>query len=165
MENEAPVHGVAPVAAKRQSMAAHARKCLHINKDQLALETYSHAYNPYPTALSNTPSGSTNTISEETDTPFPFKPPSTRWGSDGPRHTLPSSKERVWAPTLQQEFAQDLCRLFVMCNIAWNVANNVELHLFFAKWVPGAVVPERRALSQTCLPKLAKDGCHIHDDS
>jgi len=44
-----------------------------------------------------------------------------------------------------------------MCNIAWNVASNVELHLFFAKWIPGAVIPERRSLSHTTLPRLAQD--------
>ncbi|KAJ7640524.1 hypothetical protein B0H17DRAFT_1149012 [Mycena rosella] len=50
-------------------------------------------------------------------------------------------------PTPQDEFAEDLCKLFVACNVAWNSAANPQLLLFFTKYVPEAKIPDRRVLS------------------
>lgn len=44
-----------------------------------------------------------------------------------------------------------MLNLFTVCNIPFNVADNIELELFCAKWIPGSNVPERRALSGTYL--------------
>ncbi|KAI9066355.1 hypothetical protein FKP32DRAFT_1601906 [Trametes sanguinea] len=43
-----------------------------------------------------------------------------------------------WDDARQKDFAADLCRLFVMCNIPWNAADNTQMELFFEKWLPGA---------------------------
>ncbi|KAJ7729989.1 hypothetical protein B0H16DRAFT_1330093 [Mycena metata] len=60
----------------------------------------------------------------------------------------------MWNPPKQQEFAEDLCKLFVACNVAWNSANNPELLLFFSKYVPEAKIPDRRVLSGRVLDTL-----------
>ncbi|KAJ7016163.1 ribonuclease H-like domain-containing protein [Mycena alexandri] len=65
-----------------------------------------------------------------------------------------SSSQMMWDPSKQQEFAEDLCKLFIACNVAWNSANNPELHLFFTKYLPGAKIPDRRVLSGRVLDTL-----------
>ncbi|KAJ7637806.1 ribonuclease H-like domain-containing protein [Mycena rosella] len=57
----------------------------------------------------------------------------------------------------QQEFAQDLCKLFVACNISWNSALNAQLNLFFSKYVPEAKIPDRQVLSGHVLDLLAAE--------
>ncbi|KAI0670527.1 hypothetical protein C8Q78DRAFT_1036700, partial [Trametes maxima] len=57
----------------------------------------------------------------------------------------------LWDSACQQRFAKDLCNLFISCGIAWNVADNPEFCLFFGKWLPYAVIPDRRSLSGTYL--------------
>ncbi|KAJ7758153.1 ribonuclease H-like domain-containing protein [Mycena maculata] len=61
----------------------------------------------------------------------------------------------MWEPPKQEEFAQDLCKLFVACNISWNSAANPQLNLFFSKYVPEAKIPDRRVLSGRVLDSLA----------
>lgn len=60
----------------------------------------------------------------------------------------------MWDPPKQQEFAEDLCKLFIACNVSWNSANNPELLLFFSKYVPEAKIPDRRVLSGQVLDTL-----------
>lgn len=47
----------------------------------------------------------------------------------------------------QQEFAADMCKLFVSCMISWNTARNPQMHLFISKWIPGSTVPDCGMLS------------------
>jgi hypothetical protein len=61
----------------------------------------------------------------------------------------------MWDQPAQEEFAQDLCKLFVACNISWNSASNPQLNLFFSKYVPEAKIPDRRVLSGRVLDSLA----------
>jgi len=56
-----------------------------------------------------------------------------------------------WTSTMQSEFGEDLCKLFVAIRAPWNSANNPQAHIFFQKWIPGAVVPDRRTLSGPIL--------------
>ena len=58
---------------------------------------------------------------------------------------------RTWDQARQDDFAANLCNLFVACNFSFNAAENPQTHLFFAKWIPGAKVPDRRKLSGPCL--------------
>ncbi|KAL6302503.1 ribonuclease H-like domain-containing protein [Sparassis latifolia] len=68
--------------------------------------------------------------------------------------TLPSdSSAQPWPAERQQNFAQDLCKLFISCGMAWNMADNAEMQLFMRKWVPGAKVPDRRSLSGVYLDR------------
>jgi hypothetical protein len=56
-----------------------------------------------------------------------------------------------WAVGRQQEFNEDLLKLFVSCGFAWNAASNPQLGLFIEKYIPGARVPDRRALAGQIL--------------
>ncbi|KAJ7271620.1 ribonuclease H-like domain-containing protein [Mycena rebaudengoi] len=60
----------------------------------------------------------------------------------------------MWDPIQQEEFAQDLCKLFIACNVAWNSAANPQLLLFFSKYIPEAKIPDRRVLSGRVLDAL-----------
>ncbi|KII89273.1 hypothetical protein PLICRDRAFT_175485 [Plicaturopsis crispa FD-325 SS-3] len=62
-----------------------------------------------------------------------------------------NSTPTKWSPNHQTEFDQDLCNVFVACGIPWNAAANPQLKLFTQKWIPGAKVPDRRALSGKVL--------------
>jgi hypothetical protein len=63
--------------------------------------------------------------------------------------------ERVWNPSLQQEFGEDFCRLLIATSSSWNTANNPQTRLFVEKWIPGAIVPDRRTLSGPILDREA----------
>lgn len=62
---------------------------------------------------------------------------------------------RVWNPHLQQEFGEDFCKFLIATRSAWNFASNPQVHLFFDKWIPGAIVPDRRTLSGPILDREA----------
>ena len=53
------------------------------------------------------------------------------------------------------EFASDLCRVFVACNIPFYAAENMEFHLFFSKWCPHADIPDRCKISGPILDDAA----------
>ncbi|KAI0040417.1 hypothetical protein FA95DRAFT_1459517, partial [Auriscalpium vulgare] len=61
-----------------------------------------------------------------------------------------------WTPDLQTRFGDDLCKVFISCGMAWNAANDAELRLFMAKWVPGAQVPDRQVLSGVTLNRAVE---------
>ena len=63
--------------------------------------------------------------------------------------------ERVWNPSLQQDFGEDFCRLLIATRSSWNTANNPQMRLFVEKWIPGAIVPDRRTLSGPILDREA----------
>jgi hypothetical protein len=48
-----------------------------------------------------------------------------------------------------------MCKLLIAIRAPWNAANNPQTHLFFQKWIPGAVVPDRRTLSGPILDREA----------
>ncbi|KAJ7226589.1 hypothetical protein C8J57DRAFT_1031627, partial [Mycena rebaudengoi] len=60
----------------------------------------------------------------------------------------------MWDPLQQEEFVQDLCKIFIACNVAWNSAANPHLLLFFSKYVPEAKIPDQRVLSGRVLDAL-----------
>jgi hypothetical protein len=59
----------------------------------------------------------------------------------------------LWNAPLQQEFGEDFCKLLIATRSPWKMANNPQVGLFFAKWVPGAIVPDRRTLSGPILDR------------
>lgn len=67
--------------------------------------------------------------------------------------TSPDSPQigRVWNPPLQQEFGEDFCKLLIATRSSWNTANNPQMRLFVEKWIPGAIIPDRRTLSGSIL--------------
>ena len=72
-------------------------------------------------------------------------------GPDG----SPSLVGRVWNPPLQQEFGEDFCKLLIATRSSWNTAHNPQVRLFVEKWIPGAIVPDRRTLSGPILDREA----------
>ncbi|KAF8502347.1 hypothetical protein F5888DRAFT_1588407, partial [Russula emetica] len=62
-----------------------------------------------------------------------------------------------WTANQQQEFSEDLLKVFVSAGIPWNAASDPEMNLFFNKWVPGSKMPHRRVLSGRLLDKEAME--------
>ncbi|KAM6491660.1 hypothetical protein JOM56_012904, partial [Amanita muscaria] len=62
---------------------------------------------------------------------------------------------RVWNPPLQQEFGEDFCKLLIATRSSWNTAHNPQVQLFVEKWIPGAIIPDRRTLSGPILDREA----------
>ena len=67
----------------------------------------------------------------------------------------PSLVDQIWNPSLQQEFGEDLCKLLIATRSSWNTAHNPQMQLFVEKWIPGAIVPDRRTLSGPILDREA----------
>jgi hypothetical protein len=74
-------------------------------------------------------------------------------GQDG--YTQSPVAEKVWNPALQQEFGEDFCKLLIATRSSWNTAHNPQMRLFVEKWIPGAIVPDRRTLSGPILDREA----------
>ncbi|KAJ7429946.1 ribonuclease H-like domain-containing protein [Mycena latifolia] len=66
-----------------------------------------------------------------------------------------SAQAPVWTADQQAEFGEDLCKLFVTCGWSWNAVNNPEFQLFFGKYLPSAILPDRRVLSGSTLKREA----------
>jgi hypothetical protein len=66
-----------------------------------------------------------------------------------------SPVERMWNPSLQQEFGEDFCKLLIATRSSWNTAHNPQMRLFVEKWIPGAIIPDRRTLSGPILDREA----------
>ncbi|KAJ2984582.1 hypothetical protein NUW54_g10457 [Trametes sanguinea] len=187
--------GVIPICGKKETMYAHARRCPHVNRKQLA--EIGEADRP-AVPLSRTPSSNENTPPSTSAT---TSPPSMPWRSEllfptpgSPSSGSPSKRMctvplsattspigsstsesprgcgcdcHAWTPSCQADFAQDLLRFFVMCNIPWNAADSTQAELFFGKWLPGAKIPDRRKLSGSCLDAEVQHACahtksHVH---
>ncbi|KAK7029256.1 hypothetical protein R3P38DRAFT_2703759, partial [Favolaschia claudopus] len=102
-------------------------------------------FSPYPASPS--PSMYSNS-SLEPPSPYPDSPHLKR------RRTSTSSFSQgppVWAAEQQEEFGQDLCRLFVACGWSWNAVENPQFKIFFQKYLPTAILPSRRILSGRIL--------------
>ena len=61
-----------------------------------------------------------------------------------------------WDAATQNDFNDDLLNVFVANNFSWNSANNPEFTRFMTKWIPGAVVPDRRTLSGCILDRQSQ---------
>jgi len=57
----------------------------------------------------------------------------------------------AWSAQQQAEFSADLCRLLVVCNIAWMAVEIPFWRAFFIKWLPQCQMPGRRELSGRIL--------------
>lgn len=79
----------------------------------------------------------------------------TACSSSSPEGLCECDCHSVWSTQKQNEFAQDLCSLFIVCGFAFNAVSNPQTTLFFSKWLPRAKVPERRQLSGPHLEALA----------
>ncbi|KIJ61394.1 hypothetical protein HYDPIDRAFT_169663 [Hydnomerulius pinastri MD-312] len=65
------------------------------------------------------------------------------------------SQTQPWSEARQAEFAADLCRLVIVCNMAWLAVEMPYWRAFFAKWLPSALMPGRQELSGRVLNEEA----------
>lgn len=134
--------------------------------------SWSHGTRPPPlitTALGNAWAGSSaNTMSV---TPSPIASPLLLSipliGEPGPgpaskrRRTSsfnadnPLAVNRLWTLDLIKDFGEDFCKVLIATRSSWNTAHNAEMRLFVQKWIPGAVIPDRRTLSGPILDREA----------
>ncbi|KAH7096371.1 ribonuclease H-like domain-containing protein [Auriculariales sp. MPI-PUGE-AT-0066] len=99
------------------------------------------AHIPHSSAPSVSAPSGLPTMQPASASPAPAVPPSL--DTFAPPH--------AWEPELQEDFAADLCRLFVALRLAWQAVESPELRTFFRKWLPGTIVPHRDTLSGRIL--------------
>jgi hypothetical protein len=58
-----------------------------------------------------------------------------------------------WTANHQQEFAADLLKVFILAGIPWNAASDLEMNLFFDKWVPGSKCQVDGSCQDSCLTR------------
>lgn len=61
-----------------------------------------------------------------------------------------------WTSERPKDFARDFLRLLVSINAAFVAAENPFLLHFFARWVPGSIVPSRQAVASEILDNEAE---------
>ena len=81
-------------------------------------------------------------------------------------HPDPSIAEvDTWAYSLRNEFQTDVLKLCIASNIAFRAVEVPYFQHFFKKWIPGAPLPTRQALSDRLLKKESRrviDGMKLH---
>jgi hypothetical protein len=85
-----------------------------------------------------------------------LEPPPKRKRTSSILEESPRSSIPIWTADKQTEFGQDFCKLLIANRAAWNFANNPQTHIFFNKWNPGSIVPDRRVLSGKILDREAE---------
>jgi hypothetical protein len=58
-----------------------------------------------------------------------------------------------WSTSLQENFDDNILKLFVSCGFSWNSASNPHMRLFVEKWIPGVNLPDHRASSGCILDR------------
>jgi hypothetical protein len=143
---------IAPMLGKVSKMRAHLKSCQNISN-----ETRIQAISELPANKENVPS-------------LPLAPmdqlPHIQT-NDGPSNSATPTRllkrsrtslssfggDSEWSTSLQEDFSDDLLKLFVSCGFSWNSASNPQMGLFVEKWIPGAKLPDRRALSGRILDR------------
>lgn len=169
----------------KQNMVKHLIKCIYVTHDVRARAaeeqrqdaaprppaqsaSWSHGTRPPPlitTAMVNAWAGPSNSTSI---TPSPIARPlllsiplnftettSKRRRTSSFNTESPPALNRSWTSDLQKEFGEDFCKMLIATRSSWNTAHNVEMRLFVQKWIPGAIIPDRRTLSGPILDREA----------
>lgn len=164
---------VPPVVGKGYKMEHHFKKCPavipSVRQSIIAeLDAFKENNAPSNQTPSSTGNGQPYTPSPSTGTPatFTFSMPTVPLSTASTTLSRPLKRSRTldtmgtspgphidWSAAHQQEFCEDLCKVFVSCGIAWNVLSDAELQLFVNKWIPRAKLPDRRALSGVFLDR------------
>ena len=171
--SEETATAIQPIYGRAQTMSAHARRCG--NLDSQYVQAISHEVEEEEKKERNAQRllGKKRTLSQMNTENYPPTPQtpynpsfslsqSSTHTSDSPS-TPPAkrlkrlSSRHIWDQGCQNDFAADLCKLFVACDIPWNIADHPQFHLFFEKWLPDAQLPERRSLSGVCLREVSNN--------
>ncbi|GLB45662.1 hypothetical protein LshimejAT787_2500540 [Lyophyllum shimeji] len=132
----------------------YARKKTRLAKENRTIDDYAPTATPTRLQISPLqPSLSNMPIGNETPSPL-----SRTWSNESLRtavdpavcygETLPRQR---FSRDTQAEFNADLCRLLVVCNIAWWAVENPYWRGFANKWLPTALMPGRKELSGRIL--------------
>lgn len=147
--------GVIPTCGKAERLKAHARRCIYVPKSDvehvLALTLrQGNEDGPLPRMSHPDVQSSSRPLKRAKKSHSSFDTT-----SSVAEDTSEPSAGGTWDSARQNELAIDICKLFAVCGWAWNSVENPEVDLFFAKWVPGSAVPDRRKLSGPCLDAAA----------
>ncbi|KAJ7170282.1 ribonuclease H-like domain-containing protein [Mycena crocata] len=145
---------VPPICGKAERMLSHLRKCPDVVPDVRAFIQACAKNKGSTVRLSRNQQIARAAVNAPAQLDIKLTPvhSSQRLESIQSLHLVPQGETRV--DSLQEEFAQDLCQVFISCNVAWNSAANPQLLLFFSKYVPEAKIPDRRVLSGRVLDSL-----------
>ena len=166
---------VKPICGKVENLLRHIIHCTHYT-DETALisraQTEYHARTSRTRGKENIPSASFHNISatasfsssSSESLPIP-SPASKRRRLDSEIIEGPSAgifrgeteARKPWTYLQHEAFEQDLCRLFVACNIAWAAVEHPYFRDFFSRWLPHAILPGRKTLSTAILDKLVNE--------
>ncbi|KAI0060343.1 hypothetical protein BV25DRAFT_948780 [Artomyces pyxidatus] len=164
----APSTGVTPVSGRWKPMSTHALGCPYIKPAVLKLvQDKADADSATAAHLKSRASNRHTTIPIRTSIePMPDSPQPNRDTSSlamvRPLKRAKTSHNVLddappWSDELQQLYSRDMCRLFVSCGMSWNMADDIEMHLFMGKWIPGSIVPGRRSLSGVFLDRAVAE--------
>jgi len=173
--------GFKPICGKVSSMRAHLKKCQFVTPKIRQLAKDDRILHKEVAAPQAGPSSSLLVLPTPRLQPSPLLIPAALPGPShqlspllgftapspimpGPLSLPPDIPERpvkrakvsnaaLWTQELKDEFQHDLCLAIISSGILWNAISDVQLRHFFAKWIPGAEVPDRHKLSGPILDK------------
>ena len=138
-------------ASKATIMTQQSAVPQHLSRSSSWSRSVSPAYPPGPSLPTLSPLPSPLLLS----IPLFPEPVSKRKRTSSTFEDSPLSAKVPWTPAFQTEFGEDMCKLLIAIRAPWNAANNPQMRMFIQKWVPGAVVPDRRTLSGPILDREA----------
>ena len=144
---------VLPIPGKISKMKAHLNNCQNISNEtriQAIAELPANKENvtPLPSTMHYLPDTQLDPGPSNSAAPArPLKRSRTSISSFG------DDSGPQWSTSLQENFDDDILKLFVSCGFSWNSASNPQMRLFVEKWIPGANLPDRRALSGRILDR------------
>jgi hypothetical protein len=134
---------------KVSKLKAHLKSCLNITN-----ETRTQALAELPADKENVPPPRTlHGLPYTQSDPGPSTPARPLKRSRTGMSSFEDDSAPQWSTSLQEDFNDDLLKLFVSCGFSWNSASDPQMGLFVEKWIPGAKLPDRRALSGRILDR------------
>jgi hypothetical protein len=127
---------------KISKMKAHLKNCQNISN-----ETHIQAISELLTDKENVPTCSALPILNPSTSACPLKRLCMSTFSFG------DDIASQWSTSLQEDFGNDLLKLFMLCRFSWNSVSNPQMGLFVQKWIPGTKVPGCKALSGHILDR------------
>ena len=148
-------------ATKKRAQAAKAEVTavdVSAQPQQLSLSINQYSLQPNAASPTGWPGVSTSAAPSPLPSPLLLSTSLTNFKRKRTSSTFedsPLSSKPSWTPATQSEFGEDMCKLLIAIRAPWNSANNPQMHLFVQKWIPSAVVPDRRTLSGPILDREA----------
>ena len=140
---------IPPMPGKVSKLKAHLKSCMNITN-----ETRTQALAELPANKENVPPQRTlHGLPYTQSNPGPSTPARPLKRSRTGMSSFEDDSAPQWSTSLQEDFNDDLLKIFVSCRFSWNSASDPQMGLFVEKWIPGAKLPDRRALSGRILDR------------